>query len=110
MTFDWGAVLTIAGLAVITLVTRGFFILPSREVPLPGWLRQGLRYAPLAAMAAVVVPEILMTQGHLIGTWKDARLFATAAGAGWWYWRRGILGTIVACSMVMLALRLGLGW
>ena len=37
--------------------TRGFFFLSSREVPIPDWLRQGLRYAPLAAMAAVVVPR-----------------------------------------------------
>lgn len=106
----WEVVVTIAGLALITLVTRGFFILPSREVPLPDWLRQGLRYAPLAAMAAVVAPQILMTDGQLLSTWKDARLFATAAGAGWWYWRRGILGTIVCGSAVMVALRIGLGW
>lgn len=107
---DWEAVVTIVGLALITLVTRGFFILPSRDVPLPGWLRQGLRYAPLAAMAAVVAPQILMTDGQLLSTWKDARLFATAAGAAWWTWRRGILGTIVCGSAVMVALRIGLGW
>jgi len=61
-------------------------------------------------MAAVVVPEIVMTQGHLINTWQDARLFATAAGALWFWWRRGILGTIVVGMAVLLPLRLGLGW
>jgi len=101
---------TIVGLAAITLITRGFFILPAREIPLPDWLRQGLRYAPLAALAAVVVPEVLMTNGHLIGTWQDARIFASAVGAGWWFWRRSILGTIVTGTATMLALRLGLGW
>jgi branched-subunit amino acid transport protein len=101
---------TIAGLAVITLLTRGFFILPERELPLPGWLQQGLRYAPLAALAAIVAPEVLMTNGQLIATWKDARIFAVVAGAAWFFWRRGILGTIVVGSAVMLALRLGPGW
>ena len=67
----------------------------------------GLRYAPLAALAAVVVPEIVMTQGELIATWQDARLFAVAAASAWYFWRRGILGTIVSGSAVMLALRLG---
>ncbi len=106
----WESVVTIVGLAAITLLTRGFFILPSRDLPMPEWLRQGLRYAPLAAMAAVVAPEILMTQGQLIGTWQDARIFAAAAGAAWFFWRRSILGTIVAGTATMLTLRLGFGW
>ena len=61
----WHTVLAILGLAVITVGTRGFFLYPEQELPLPGWLKQGLRYAPLAALAAVVAPEVLMTQGHL---------------------------------------------
>ncbi len=104
------ALIAVIGLTVITVVTRGFFFLSRREIPLPDWLRQGLRYAPLAAMAAVVVPEVLMQQGHLITTWKDARLFAVAAGAAWFWWRRGILGTILVGMAVLLPLRLGLGW
>jgi hypothetical protein len=64
---------------VITVVTRGFFFLSEREVPIPNWLRQGLRYAPLAALAAVVVPEIVMHQGRLIATVLDARIYAALA-------------------------------
>jgi branched-subunit amino acid transport protein len=74
----WEALLTILGLMVITVVTRGFFLVSERELVLPDWVKRGLRYAPLAAIAAVVVPEIVMTQGHLIDTWRDARLFAVA--------------------------------
>jgi branched-subunit amino acid transport protein len=106
----WEAAIAIVGLAVLTLLTRGFFLLPEREVPIPGWLRQGLRYAPLAALAAVVVPEIVMSQGQIITTLKDARLYAAAAAAAYFFWRRGILGTIVTGTAVMLAMRLGLGW
>jgi branched-subunit amino acid transport protein len=104
------AVLTILGLGLITVLTRSFFFLSQREMPLPAWLKQGLRYAPLAALAAVVVPEVVMTQGELIHTWRDARLFAVAAGSAWFWWRRGILGTIVSGTAVLLVLRLGLGW
>ena len=103
-------VIAVIGLTVITIFTRGFFFLTEREIPIPDWLRQGLRYAPLAAMAAVVVPEIVMTQGHLIATWRDARLFAAAAGAAWFFWRGGILGTILIGMAVLLPLKLGLGW
>lgn len=103
-------VVTVLGLGLITLVTRAFFLLPQRELPLPAWLKQGLRYAPLAALVAVVVPEVVLTQGQLIHTWQDARLFAVAASTAYYFWRGGILGTIVSGTAVMLALRLGLGW
>ena len=104
------ALITIVGLALISLLTRGFFILPSRELPMPAWLQRGLRYAPVAALVAVVVPEVLMTDGRLLTTWQDARLYAAAAGIACYFWRRSILGTIVTGTGVMLLLRLGLGW
>ncbi|MDP3085658.1 MAG: AzlD domain-containing protein [Rubrivivax sp.] len=107
---SWEAALTIVGLALITVLTRGFFVLPRREIPMPAWLRQGLRYAPLAALTAVIVPEVVMHQGELITTVKDARIYAAAAAAGYFFWRRGILGTIVTGTAALLALRLGLGW
>ena len=103
-------VITIVGLALLTVSTRGLFFLTQREIPIPDWLRQGLRYTPLAALAAVVLPEIVLLQGELIATWKDARLFAAAAGAAYFWWRRDILGTIVSGMLVLLPLRLGLGW
>lgn len=107
---DAMVLLALAGLALVTLLTRGFFLLPEREWPLPAWLRKGLRYAPLAALTAVIVPEVVMTDGRLITTPFDARLYAAAAGMAWYAWRRSILGTIFAGMAVLLPLRLGLGW
>jgi branched-subunit amino acid transport protein len=107
---NWQASIAILGLAVITVATRGFFLFPERELPLPAWLKQGLRYAPLAALAAVVAPEVVMQQGHLITTLKDARLYAVLAATAYFFWRRGILGTIVTGTAVMVGLRVALGW
>ena len=106
----WEATAAIAGLTVITLVTRAFFMVSEREWPMPEWLQRGLRYAPLAALAAVVVPEVVMTQGHLIGSWRDARLFAVVAATAWFFWQRTLLGTIVTGMLVLVPLRLLLGW
>jgi branched-subunit amino acid transport protein len=106
----WEIALGIIGMGLITGLTRGFFLLSDQALPLPDWAKQGLRYAPLAALAAVIVPEIVMTQGHLVDTWQDARLYATAVGTAYFFWRGGILGTIVSGTAVMLALRIGLGW
>jgi len=102
--------IAIAGMAAITLLTRGFFFLQRAELPVPRWLIEGLRYAPLAALTAVVAPEIVMTQGALVSTWKDARLYGALVGTAWFFWRRDMFGTIVAGTGTLVALRLGLGW
>jgi branched-subunit amino acid transport protein len=104
------AVFAIVGLALITLLTRAFFLIPERERPMPRWLQQGLRYAPLAALMAVIAPEVVMTQGQFIGSWQDARLPAVAVATAYYFWRRGILGTIVSGTAVLLLFRLVLGW
>jgi branched-subunit amino acid transport protein len=106
----WEAVLTIVGLAFISLFTRSFFLIPHREIPLPPWLQRGLRYAPLGALVAVAVPEIVMTGGEVIDTLLDARIAATVAATAYFFWRRDILGTILTGTSAMLACRLGLGW
>lgn len=107
---DLWTVCTIVGLALITVITRCFFFLSSKPWTLPTWAQRGLHYAPIAALAAVIVPEIVMTQGHFISTWKDARLFAVASGVAWFYWRKGLLGTIVVGMAAYLPLHVGLGW
>jgi branched-subunit amino acid transport protein len=106
----WYAAVAILGLAVVTVATRAFFLLPERELTLPPWVMQGLRYAPLAALLAVIAPEIVLTDGALIGTWADARIYAVLVGTAYFWWRRGILGTIVSGTAVLLALKIGLGW
>ena len=106
----WDAFITIAGLAAITVFTRAFFLLSERELVLPDWVKRGLRYAPLAALAAVLVPEIVMTRGQLITTWQDARLYAAVAAMAYFFWRRGMLGTILTGMVVLVPLKLGLGW
>lgn len=106
----WETLLAIAGLVAITLLTRGFFIVPAREWPMPMWLKEGLRYAPLGALAAVLAPDLLTHQGMLVDTWQDARLLGALAATAWYLWRRDMLGTIVTGTAMMLILRLGLGW
>jgi branched-subunit amino acid transport protein len=62
------------------------------------------------ALVTVIAPEIVMTQGHLITTLHDARVYAAVVGAAYFYWRRGVLGTMLAGMAVYLPLHLGLGW
>jgi branched-subunit amino acid transport protein len=108
-THGW-TLLTLALLAGVTVLTRCLFFLSDRPWSLPHWAQRGLQYAPIAALGAVVIPEVVMSQGHFIQTWQDPRLFAVVAGAAWFFWRKGVLGTILVGMAVYLPLRLGLGW
>ncbi|MCX7262773.1 MAG: AzlD domain-containing protein [Burkholderiales bacterium] len=100
----------IVGLAGVTVLTRSFFFISSQEWTLPDWAQRGLQYAPIAAMAAVVVPEVLMQQGQFLQTWMDARWMGAALGAAVYFWRRDVLLTIVAGMLAYLPLHLVLGW
>ena len=107
---DLWTMAVIVGLACVTVIARCFFFLSSKPWRLPHWAERGLQYAPIAALSAVVIPEIVMTQGHLVQTWQDARLFAAVAGTAWFVWQRSVLGTIVSGMAVYLPLHIGLGW
>jgi branched-subunit amino acid transport protein len=109
MEIDARSLVTILGLAVITLITRCLFFLSSKPWHLPAWVERGLQFAPIAAMSAVIAPEIFLNQGQLSGL-QDARLWGAAAGAAYFFWRKGVLGCIVVGMAVYLPLRLMLGW
>ena len=106
--------LTLLGLGAVTVLTRCFFFILNRELPFPAWAQRGLQYAPIAALAAVVVPEVMVSHGALITTWQDARVYGAAAGVAYYLSRRGqgqaVLGTIVVGMSVYLPLHMGWGW
>ena len=109
--WQWAeTVLAVTGLALVTLVSRAFFLFPERELQMPDWLKRGLKYAPVAALAAVIAPEIAMVQGSLIHSLQDARLPAVVCATAYYFWRRDILGTIVIGMAVYLPLHIGAGW
>ena len=113
MTDGW-TLLTIIGMAIVTVITRGFFFISEREWQLPDWAQRGLQYAPIAALTAVIAPDIVMTGGAFTAPWRDARVWAAVAAAAFYFWRRRAGYTLpltIAVGMaVYLPLRLGLGW
>ena len=109
-TTDGWTIVTIIGMALVTVITRSFFFISSKPWQLPAWAERALHYAPIAALAAVIVPEMVMAQGQLIDTLKDARLYAVAVGLAWFYWRRSMFGTIVVGMAAYLPLHIGIGW
>ncbi len=107
---DLWTLTVIVGLAAVTVLTRCFFFILDRPWSMPAWAQRALQYAPVAALAGVVAPEIVMQQGHLIASLQDARIFAALAGAALYFWRHSVLLTIVGGMAVYLPLHLALGW
>ncbi|CAN5616031.1 hypothetical protein BH11PSE7_BH11PSE7_18810 [soil metagenome] len=107
---DLWTLAVIGGLACVTVIARSFFFISSKPWSLPHWAQRGLQYAPIAALSAVVLPEVVMSQGHLVGSLADARIFGALAGALAYWWRRDVLLTIVVGMAVYLPMHLTLGW
>ena len=73
----------IALLSLLTLVSRSFFVLLPRRWQPRGRVQQALRYAPLAALLAITVPEVAKqlpdALQHAAPVWAlatDARLLS----------------------------------
>lgn len=64
-------------IALATHVPRGSFIVAGSRVRLPDTLQRALRYAPAAALAALVAPEMLVIEGRV--ELLNPRLVAGAA-------------------------------
>jgi branched-subunit amino acid transport protein len=97
--------LAVLGLVALSVVSRSAFFLSDRAWSLPAWVERGLRYAPMAALAAVVLPEVLLQGGHWPTHWMDPRFVAAPVAALWAWWRKDMLGTILVGMAVYLALR-----
>jgi branched-subunit amino acid transport protein len=98
--------LVIAGMTVVTAITRALFLLGGERTVLPERAQRALRYAPAAALAAVVLPDVLETSEGLSFALSNHEFYATVAGLGWFLWRRSMLGTIVTGMLAFTALRL----
>ncbi|MGZ5274335.1 MAG: AzlD domain-containing protein [Caldimonas sp.] len=107
----WGhAAITILGMAIVTFVSRCFFLWSKRDLPVPEALKRALQVAPLAAIVAVLAPGIFIAHGELLDTWRDARLPAALAATAYYAWRPGALGPLLAGLAVYMPLHIAWGW
>jgi branched-subunit amino acid transport protein len=98
--------ITVVLLTVATVITRSSFFFLGNAVKLPAKVQHALRYAPAAAMAAIVIPDLLMTGGTLSVTWTNPRLMAGIGAAVFFVVTRRMLGTIVVGMVLFTVLRL----
>jgi branched-subunit amino acid transport protein len=101
----WAAII---GVTLTALVTRLSFLVLGERARLPPRLESVLRYAPACALAAIVVPDLLMAGGELALDWHNHRLVAGLCAAAVMLATRSILWTIVVGMGLFSALRLWL--
>lgn len=98
--------LAIFGMMFVTALTRALFLIGGERTVLPARVQRMLRYAPAAALAAVVLPDVLIIADGLSFGLSNHEFYGTLAGLAWFLWRRTMLGTIVVGMLVFTALRL----
>lgn len=103
----WAAVV---GLSVVTFVSRSFFLLTPASFEFPSLVRRALKYAPMAAIMAVIAPDILMQSGQVDLSFHNKALIASMVAGVVFVWQQSLLLMIVVGMLVFTALRLGLGW
>jgi branched-subunit amino acid transport protein len=84
--FDWYTYGAIGLLALCTVLTRASYHLFGHRVPLGDGVRRALRYAPAAALTAIIVPSLLPWSAEGLGTVVDEKIVA-ALIAVWLYQR-----------------------
>lgn len=99
--------LTILWLTLATILTRcSFFLLGRYAVRLPPKVQHALRYAPAAALAAIVAPDLLLANGELAVTWANPKLMAGLGATLVFLTTRHLLGTIIAGMALFTLLRI----
>jgi branched-subunit amino acid transport protein len=96
------------GMGLVTLGTRSFFMFWGDRVRMPELILRSIRYAPLAAIVAIVAPEILMPAGATQISqfnWALPQIWAGLAAFVVFSWLRTMLPTLIIGMLVYSALR-----
>jgi len=102
-TFGWAL---IAGMAVVAFMTRAVFILPGSRLRLPPTAERVLRYAPAAALVAIIVPDLAFAHGVWAISIDNPRLIGGLAAFAIAAATRSILLTIAGGMGALTLVRL----
>ena len=85
MNYDASLWLTFILIGLATLLPRASFIVLGQRASLPEAVQKALRYAPAAALAAIVGPDVLLVGGEVEPfNPKHAAAIAAALCAAYW--------------------------
>jgi branched-subunit amino acid transport protein len=100
--FGWALVI---GMAALAFLTRAVFILPGSHLRLPPTAERVLRYAPAAALMAIIVPNLALAHGALSISIDNPRLIGGLAAFAIAVATRSILLTIAGGMLALTLVR-----
>ncbi|MFJ4288440.1 AzlD domain-containing protein [Cupriavidus sp. NPDC089707] len=101
--------IALVGMAIVTVVTRALFLMAGEHVTVPDRIQRALRYAPAAALAAIILPDLMTWQGHFTVALSNYKLVAAVAATVFYLLTRRMVGMIAVGMAVYTALRLVVG-
>ena len=103
--YGWTLWLIIFGMAAVTILNRAGFILLSGRFSLPPRVQRALKYAPAAALAAIAMPDIFTSHGHLDVSLENTRLIAGLFGFSIAVLARSTMPAIIGGMLALHALQ-----
>ena len=97
--------LSIGLMTIANILTRCSFFFLGHAVKLPPKVQHALRYAPAVALAAIVAPDLLISDGMLQLSWTNPELMAGIGATVFFLMTRRLLGTIVVGMALFTLLR-----
>jgi branched-subunit amino acid transport protein len=96
----------IIGVTLTTFATRGSFVVFAPRLRLHRTVEEALRFAPAAALGALVLPALLLRHGHIDFSLENQRLIAAFIAALVMWRSRSMIWTIIAGMAIATLLRL----
>jgi branched-subunit amino acid transport protein len=97
--------LMIGLMTLANIVTRCSFFFLGHAVRLPSKIQHALRYAPAVALAAIVAPDLFLSDGALQLSWTNPKLMAGVGATVFFLTTRHLLGTIIVGMALFTLLR-----
>ncbi|RWA53093.1 branched-chain amino acid transporter [Cupriavidus sp. UYMSc13B] len=101
--------IALVGMAVVTVITRALFLMAGEHVTVPDRIQRALRYAPAAALAAIILPDLMTWHGHFTVALSNYKLVAGVAATLFYLLTRRMVGMIAVGMAVYTGLRLVVG-
>ncbi len=101
--------LTIAGCALVTAIPRVFPLMFLSVESLPKASLKWLSFVPVAVMAALLFPDVLVSNDTLFISFNNTYLLAAIPSLLLAWYTKSFFGTI-ACAMLCVALLRYVGW
>jgi branched-subunit amino acid transport protein len=98
----WGIIFILGGL---TYLIRLAFIGLWGRLRLPAWVQRALYFIPVAVLSAIIAPELVTYDQHLVFSFSNPRLLAGAVAVGVAYRTRNVFLTILVGMVAYWLLR-----